>query len=253
MMQYKVGDMVFAKCQNYPFWPGKVILVYTIAGSYKVLFYGEKSEATIDESCMLPFSDDIIRKVMNEGANKNNKDLRHSIQIACKRFQKRKKGLASSSEEDDFIQESDPPKREPQEIQKQKRIVHYKTPEDPHLELSFLLNNLGNEAATFSQSKVRGIKFTPENEARLRQLIDPNFGLSIALLIDFKVIEKFIIVLKELDMWGLKVYGDLPKLIRERYEEYKAFILSEEFAGVALREVRRDIITQKVTHNRAVL
>jgi hypothetical protein len=41
--------------------------------------------------------------------------------------------------------------------------VHYKTPDDPHLELGFLLNNLGNEAATFSQSKIRGVKFTPEN------------------------------------------------------------------------------------------
>jgi hypothetical protein len=163
-MQYKVGDMVFAKCQNYPFWPGKVIVVSPITASYKVLFYGEKSEATIDESCMLPFSEDIIRKVMNEGNNRNNKDLRHSINIAIKRLQKRRKGLASSSEEDDFIQESEAPKHHPQqEIQKQKRIVHYKTPDDPHLELSFLLNNLGNEAATFSQSKARGIKFTPEN------------------------------------------------------------------------------------------
>jgi hypothetical protein len=112
---------------------------------------------------MLPFSDEVVRKIINEGANRNNKDLKHSIHIACKRFQKRKKGLASSSEEEDFIQESEPPKKEVQEIQKQKRIVHYKTPEDPHLELSFLLNNLGNEAATFNQSKIRGVKFTPDN------------------------------------------------------------------------------------------
>ena len=48
MMQYKVGDIVFAKCQNYPFWPGKVILVYPITVSYKILIYGEKSEATIE-------------------------------------------------------------------------------------------------------------------------------------------------------------------------------------------------------------
>jgi hypothetical protein len=39
-MQYKVGEMVFAKCQNYPFWPGKVILVYPVTSSYKILFYG---------------------------------------------------------------------------------------------------------------------------------------------------------------------------------------------------------------------
>lgn len=62
---------------------------------------------------------------------------------------------------------------------------------------------------------------------RLKQLLDPSSGLSIATLIELKVIEKFIIVLKELDMWGLKIYGDLPRLIRERYEDYKSFILSE--------------------------
>lgn len=61
---------------------------------------------------------------------------------------------------------------------------------------------------------------------RLRQLLDPNFGLRIGMLIEFKVIEKFIIVLKELEMWEMNVYADLPRLIRERYEEYKSFILS---------------------------
>ena len=105
-MQYKVGDIVFAKCQNYPFWPGKVILVYPITASYKILFYGEKSEATIEETCLLPFCDEIIKRVVNEGGNRNNKELRNSINIACKRFQKRKRGLASSSEDEDFIQES---------------------------------------------------------------------------------------------------------------------------------------------------
>ena len=61
----------------------------------------------------------------------------------------------------------------------------------------------------------------------MRQLLDPNLELKIATLIEYKVIEKFIIVLKELDMWGVNDYADLPRLIRERYEEYKAFILSE--------------------------
>jgi hypothetical protein len=131
--------------------------------------------------------------------------------------------------------------------------VHYKTPEDPHLELSFLLNNLGHEAATFSQSKTRGAKFTLENDVRLRQLLDPNSGLHIASLIEYKVIEKFIIVLKEIDMWGLKIYAETGKLVRDRYEEHKAFILSEEFAAVPLREARREIVIQKVTLNKAVL
>jgi hypothetical protein len=55
---------------------------------------------------MLPFTDEVVKKVMNESSNRNNKNLRHSINIACKRYQKRRKGLASSSEEDDFMQES---------------------------------------------------------------------------------------------------------------------------------------------------
>jgi len=40
MNSYKYGDMVFAKCQNYPYWPGKVISVLNGGLSYKVLFYG---------------------------------------------------------------------------------------------------------------------------------------------------------------------------------------------------------------------
>lgn len=40
-MQYKIGDIVFAKCQNYPFWPGKVIsLLGSEGAAYKILFYG---------------------------------------------------------------------------------------------------------------------------------------------------------------------------------------------------------------------
>jgi hypothetical protein len=54
-MQHKVGDMVFAKCQNYPFWPGKIIAIFS-NNSYKVVFYGEKSEAMIDEGSMLAFN-----------------------------------------------------------------------------------------------------------------------------------------------------------------------------------------------------
>ena len=103
-MQFRIGDMVFAKCQNYPFWPGKVIGIFPNVNSYKVLFYGQKSEATIDDTSILPFTEDVLRKVLNEGNNKNNKNLKHSIQIALKRYHKRKKGLASSSEEEDFFQ-----------------------------------------------------------------------------------------------------------------------------------------------------
>jgi hypothetical protein len=46
--RYRLNDMVLAKCQNYPYWPGKIINVFPNSTSYKVLFYGEKSEATIE-------------------------------------------------------------------------------------------------------------------------------------------------------------------------------------------------------------
>lgn len=46
-----------------------------------------------------------MKKILNEGNNRFNKDLRNSMNIALKRFNKRKKGLESSSEEDDFIAE----------------------------------------------------------------------------------------------------------------------------------------------------
>jgi hypothetical protein len=57
MSQYRLGEMVLAKCQNYPYWPGKIISFFPNSNSYKVLFYGEKSEATIDATYIIPFND----------------------------------------------------------------------------------------------------------------------------------------------------------------------------------------------------
>ena len=111
IMLYKLNEIVFAKCQDYPFWPAKVVNYFAQAASYKVVFYGEKSEATISESCMLPFTDEVLRKLSADSAHRNHKDLQHSIKIALKRLQKRRKGLASSSEEDDYYMDSEPPKR----------------------------------------------------------------------------------------------------------------------------------------------
>lgn len=105
-MLYKTNEIVFAKCQDYPFWPGKIVHCFPQAASYKVVFYGEKSEATISEACMLPFNDEVIRKLSADSALRNYKELQHSIKIACKRLQKRRKGLASSSEEEDYFMDS---------------------------------------------------------------------------------------------------------------------------------------------------
>ena len=95
MANYKYGDMVFAKCQNYPYWPGKIIS--TLETSYKVLFYGEKSEATIDQTFIIPFTDESYRKFSQESLARTNRELKYSLSVAYKRHNKRKKGLNSSS------------------------------------------------------------------------------------------------------------------------------------------------------------
>ena len=88
---FKNGDMVFAKCQNYPYWPGKIIGICP-NNSFKVLFYGEKSEATIDHSFIISFTDESYRKFLQEPIVKVNRALKYSLSIASKRFNKRKKG-----------------------------------------------------------------------------------------------------------------------------------------------------------------
>ena len=55
MSLYKYHDMVLAKCQNYPYWPGKVIGCPSET-SFKILFYGEKSEAIINTDYIMPFN-----------------------------------------------------------------------------------------------------------------------------------------------------------------------------------------------------
>lgn len=94
----RLNDMVFAKCENYPYWPGKIIAVNP--SSYKVLFYGEKSEAIIDPAFIKPFTEDICREMASEPNARANKDLKRAISLAQKRFQKRSRGQLSESEND---------------------------------------------------------------------------------------------------------------------------------------------------------
>ena len=162
--------MVFAKCQNYPYWPGKIIGIFSKDNSYKVLFYGEKSEATIDSTYIIPFNDETYRKIITESASKNNKSLKYSLSVAIKRFNKRKKGVNSSSEEDDFLLETELPKKNDSiEVQKSKgtKMSHFKQrePEDPHIELGVLLNALSNQAS--HQKKTPRI-FTEDQEKKLK-------------------------------------------------------------------------------------
>jgi hypothetical protein len=62
--------------------------------------------------------------------------------------------------------------------------------------------------------------FTAEQEKRLKELLDPNSNLLLASLVEYRVIERFILTLKELDLWGLKEHpelADLHGLVRKRY------------------------------------
>ena len=91
-MGYKINDMVFAKCTSYPYWPAKVVSVHLKLGSYRVLFYGEKSEAVLKEEHLMPFSEQNIKTVLAEGNNNHNSKLKRSIQVATNRMRSRKKG-----------------------------------------------------------------------------------------------------------------------------------------------------------------
>lgn len=109
--QYRVRDMVFAKCQGYPYWPGQVIATNPKENSCQVLFYGEKSSAFIEVTFIQPFNDETYKKFSEEPISKTNKTLKYSLELARKRYNKRKKGIISSSEENDFLQESETCKR----------------------------------------------------------------------------------------------------------------------------------------------
>jgi hypothetical protein len=97
--EYRVGEMVFGKCQNYPYWPCKISAYFPNTTSYKVVFIGEKSEATIDQTYILPFTEETYRKISSEPSARTNRGLKHSLNIAIKRFNKLKKGLNTSSED----------------------------------------------------------------------------------------------------------------------------------------------------------
>lgn len=93
------------------------------------------------------FNEEMQRKVIYDGNNRNNKNLRNSMNIALRKYHRRKKGFASSSEDDDFFQESDIARRlqpiEPEPKTKPKLLSNRPT-EDPHVELGVLLNALSN-------------------------------------------------------------------------------------------------------------
>jgi hypothetical protein len=104
MSTYRYGDMVFAKCQNYPYWPGKVIRTFPNSNSYKVLFYGEKSEAIIDIENIIPFNEESHKRFSSETAGKKDKSLKFSLNLSMKIYIKRKKGLEEESGEEEVYQ-----------------------------------------------------------------------------------------------------------------------------------------------------
>lgn len=94
-MSFKVGDMVLAKCQNYPYWPAKIIK--SNQHCYQVLFYGEKTHADIDFDSIISFTEEDCKKVLSHGNNRNNKELRNSIAIANKKYKRKMLNKPESS------------------------------------------------------------------------------------------------------------------------------------------------------------
>jgi hypothetical protein len=89
----------------------------------------------------------------------------------------------------------------------------------------------------------------------LRELLEDQ-ELPLDALIQGRVVDKFILTLKELDLWGLKEYPELNEvhgMIRAKYESLKSLILSDEISKVPLKESTRERIVLKVSQNKAVL
>lgn len=67
-------------------------------------------------------------------------------------------------------------------------------------------------------------------------MLEPQAPLQLPSIIDFRVIDRLIVTLKELDLWGLSPeLSDLHVLIRKKYEELKNIILGQEFTAVPMR------------------
>ena len=92
--------------------------------------------------------------------------------------------------------------------------------DNPYVELGKLLNAFAEEASNAgsccdwtmgngsngsngSNGGVVGRRLTGEQVGRLRTLLDPSSNLVLPMLIDNRIIDKLIVVLKELDMWGV--------------------------------------------------
>ena len=137
-------------------------------------------------------------------------------------------------------------------IHKPKQMIVYKTPEEPHHELAYLLSLFSNQLSAFDSS-VAVERFGPESQKRLAALLQPDADLLLPVLIELRVVERMMLLVKEMELWGMGRWVELGELVKARYQEHKAFILSEEFATIPLKEGKRDLMLQKVSQNRAVL
>lgn len=50
-----------------------------------------------------------------------------------------------------------------------------------------------------------------------------------------RVIERMIMCVKEMELWGMGRYGELGMMVKQRYEEYKSVVLSEKFMAIPLK------------------
>ena len=69
-LQFQLGDIVFARCRDSPYWPAKVILLLPEHGIYKVSFFNHNSTAYIDENDLILFSNETVKAQKKSLINK---------------------------------------------------------------------------------------------------------------------------------------------------------------------------------------
>jgi hypothetical protein len=78
--EFSRGDLVLAKAEGHPHWPAKVQSCLK-NGSYRVTFFGEKSEATVLPQMVLDFAPAHAER-LRRGKDGKNKALREALKLA---------------------------------------------------------------------------------------------------------------------------------------------------------------------------
>jgi hypothetical protein len=89
--EFPRGSLCLAKVQGHPHWPAKVLDCLR-NGSYRVVFFGEKSEATVLPQMVIEFSPPNLAKLKKQKEAARNKTLREALRIAERVLEEREKG-----------------------------------------------------------------------------------------------------------------------------------------------------------------